>query len=86
VEQNDRGDSVGRAVARYTALRFLLFVAAFLLVRVFIEEPVLALGAAVILSAIVSIPLLAPYRHRLNAATAARAERRRAAAETTSED
>jgi hypothetical protein len=81
VQQGRSSSGVGRAVARYTAMRFLLFAVAFLLARLVVDEPLLAVGVAVVGSAIVSIPLLAPYRQQLNAATAARAERRRAAQE-----
>lgn len=70
--------SVWRAVARYTALRLLLFLAVYLAARLFIDEPVLALGAGVLGSAILSVSLLAKQRSELNRATAARAERRKA--------
>ncbi|MFP5220073.1 MAG: DUF4229 domain-containing protein [Actinomycetes bacterium] len=69
---------LGRAVVVYTALRLLLFLAAFLVLRLVVDEVLLALGGAVLASALLSIPLLAPYRQRLNAAAADRAERREA--------
>ncbi len=72
------GPGVGRALAHYTALRFLLFVAVYLVARLVVDEPLLAVGAGVLGSAVLSIPLLGGPRQRLNAATAARAEQRAA--------
>ena len=72
---------VARPLLVYTALRMLLFLAVLLLVRRFVEEPLVALGVAVLGSALLSVPLLRRFRHDLTVATAARAERRRAAAE-----
>jgi hypothetical protein len=71
--------SVGRAVAVYSGLRLLLFLVVFLLALVVVQETLLALGLGVLGSALLSIPLLKPYRADLNAATAARVERRSAA-------
>lgn len=67
---------IGRAVVVYTALRMLLFFAVFLVARLLIDEVLLALGIAVLGSALLSIPLLAPYRQRLNQAARERSERR----------
>jgi hypothetical protein len=69
--------SAGRAFALYTTLRLLLFLAAYLLLQVFVEPALLAVGAAVLLSAVLSIPLLKPWRDDLTRATQARVERRR---------
>lgn len=74
--------SVGRAFALYTTLRLLLFLAVWVLVQLLVGEPLLAIGVAVLVSAVASIPLLRPYRDDLNRATAARVERRRAERET----
>jgi hypothetical protein len=71
--------STGRAFALYTTLRLLLFLSVFLLLQVVLEPPLLAVGAAVLLSALLSIPLLRPWREDLARASAAGVERRRAA-------
>jgi hypothetical protein len=71
--------TVGRAVALYTTLRVLLFGAVFLLLQLVMPEPLLALGAAVLISAALSVPLLRPWREDLARASAAKAERRRTA-------
>jgi hypothetical protein len=68
---------VGPALLRYTALRLLVFLLVLLLVRLFVDEPLLALGVAVLGSGLLSVPLLRRFRSDLNEATAARAERRR---------
>jgi hypothetical protein len=70
---------VGRAVALYTSLRILLFLVVFLLLQLVMTEPLLALGAAVLISAALSIPLLRPWREDLARSSAAKAERRRLA-------
>jgi hypothetical protein len=67
---------VGRALALYTTLRLLLFLSVFLLLQFVVQPPLLAVGAAVLVSAIVSIPLLRPWREDLARATAARARSR----------
>lgn len=67
---------VGRALALYTTLRLLLFLSVFLLLQLVLQPALLALGAAVLVSALLSIPLLRPWRADLALATAARAERR----------
>lgn len=69
---------LGRALALYTTLRLLLFLSVFLLLQLVLEPALLALGAAVLASALLSVPLLRPWREDLARATAARAERRRA--------
>jgi len=69
--------SAGRAFALYTTLRLLLVLAAYLLLQFFVEPALLAVGAAVLLSAVLSIPLLKPWRDDLTRATQARVERRR---------
>ena len=70
--------SVGRAVAVYTGLRVLLFLIVALLALAVVRDPLLAVGIGVLGSALLAIPLLKPYRADLNAAAAARAERRQA--------
>lgn len=70
--------SVGRAFALYTTLRLLLFLAIYLLLQVFLQPALLALGAAVLLSAVVGIPLLEPWRADLTRATQLRVEGRQA--------
>lgn len=70
--------TVGRAFALYTTLRLLLFLVVWALVQVVVAEPLLAIGIAVLVSAVLSVPLLRTYRDDLNRATAARVERRRA--------
>lgn len=70
--------TVGRAFALYTTLRLLLFLVLYLVLQAFLSPPLLAIGAAVLLSAVVSIPLLAPWRSDLTRATQARVERRQA--------
>ena len=68
--------SVGRSLALYTTLRLLLFLSVFLLLQLVLQPPLLAVGAAVLLSALVSIPLLRPWREDVARATAARARSR----------
>lgn len=68
--------SVGRAFALYTTLRLLLFLAAYLLLQLFLEPALLAVGAAVLLSALLSIRLLTPWRDDLTRATQDRVQRR----------
>lgn len=69
----------GRALALYTTLRVLLFLAVYLVLQAFLQPALLAMGAAVLLSALLSIPLLRPWRDDLARATEARVERRQAA-------
>jgi hypothetical protein len=70
--------STGRAFALYTTLRLLLFLSVYVVLQVFVQPPLLALGAAVLVSALVSIPLLRPWRTDLTRATQAGAERKAA--------
>ena len=70
--------SVGRAFALYTTLRVLLFLSVYLVLQAFLSPALLALGAAVLISAVLSLPLLAPWRTDLARATAARVERKQA--------
>lgn len=70
--------SVGRALALYTTLRLLLFLAVYLVLQAFVTPRLLAVAAAVLLSALVSIPLLAPWRADLARATQARVEHKQA--------
>ena len=67
---------VGRALLLYTTLRLLLFLSVFLLLQLVLEPALLAVGAAVLGSALLSIPLLRPWREDLARATAARARSR----------
>jgi hypothetical protein len=73
----DSGPSVGRALARYTISRLLVFAVVYVVARLIIGDALLALAAAVLGSAVLSIPLLADQRRALNEASAARGERRR---------
>jgi hypothetical protein len=68
--------STGRAFALYTTLRLLMFLSVYLVLQFFLEPALLAVGAAVLVSALLSIPLLAPWRHDLTRATQARVERK----------
>ena len=68
---------VGPALLRYTVGRLLLFLLVLVLVQLVVEERLLALGLAVLVSALLSVPLLRRPRAQLNEATAARAEQRR---------
>lgn len=70
--------STGRAFALYTTLRLLLFLAVYLVLQVFLQPALLAVGAAVLISALLAVPLLKPWRHDLTAATSARLERKQA--------
>ena len=68
--------SVGEAVARYSALRLLLFFVVFLPVLALLGDALIALGAGVLGSALLAIPLLGGPRRQLSAAVAARAQAR----------
>ena len=70
--------SAGRAFALYTTLRVLLFLSVYLVLQAFVEPALLALGAVVLLSAVLSLPLLRPWREDLARATAGRARRKQA--------
>jgi hypothetical protein len=70
--------SLGRALALFTTLRLLVFLVVWLLVALVVDEPLLAVAIAVVISALVSVPLLRGYRDDLNRAAAARGARRQA--------
>jgi hypothetical protein len=61
-----------RAFALFTTLRLLLFLVAFLAVRLVVEDTLLAVAVAVVVSALVGVPVLRPYREDLNRALVAR--------------
>ena len=63
-----------RAFFLFTTLRVLLFLVAFAAVRLLVDDTLLAVGIAVVVSAVAGIPLLRPYREDLNRAIAARRE------------
>lgn len=65
-----------RAFFLFTTLRLLLFLVAFVLVRLLVDDELLAVGVAVVVSAVVGVPLLRPYRDDLNRALLARRESR----------
>ena len=67
----------GRAFLLFTTLRLLLFLAVYVLVQLVVADQLLAIGLAILLSAVIGVPLLRPYRDDLNRATAARLEQRR---------
>lgn len=69
--------TAGRAFLVYTAYRLLLFAVVFALLAPFVDV-LLALGAAVLLSAVLSISLLRRQRDDLTRLMAARVETRRA--------
>jgi hypothetical protein len=68
--------SIGEAVVRYSLLRLVLFLVVFLPALALIGDLLLAMGAGVLGSALLGVPLLARYRRELNEAAAVRAERR----------
>lgn len=68
--------TAGRAFLVYTAYRLLLFAVVFALLVSFLDL-LLALGAAVLLSAVLSVSLLRRQREDLTRLVAARAENRR---------
>lgn len=63
-----------RAFFLFTTLRLLLFLVVFLLVRLLVDDTLLAVGVAVVVSALLGVPLLRPYRGDLNRALMARRE------------
>ena len=75
--------SPGRAFAVYSALRLALLVVAFVVLRLIVGDgnDLLVVGAAVLLSALLSLVLLRPQREAFTRASLARAEQRRAARE-----
>jgi len=71
--------SPGRAFLLYSSLRLLLLLVTFGLVLAVGLEGLLAVGAAVLISALLSVVLLRRQRDAFTEASLARAERRRAA-------
>jgi LPXTG-motif cell wall-anchored protein len=71
----------GRAFAVYSALRLGLLLVCFVLLRLIVGEgnPLLVVGGAVLLSALLSLVLLRRQRDAFTAASMARADQRRAA-------
>jgi hypothetical protein len=61
-----------RAFALFSTLRLLLFLVAFALLRLLVDDTLLAVGIAVVVSAVVGVPVLRPYRQDLNRALGAR--------------
>ncbi len=70
--------SPGRAFLVYSALRVVLLLASFLLLTLLGLEDLLAVGAAVLLSALLSLVFLRKQRDAFTAASMARADQRRA--------
>lgn len=75
--------SAGRAFAVYSALRLVLLLVSFAVLRVILGDgnDLLVIGAAVLLSALLSVVLLRRQRDAFTAASLAAAERRRQARE-----
>lgn len=73
----------GRAFAVYSALRLALLLVSYAVLRLILGDgnPLLVVGAAVLLSALLSVVLLRRQRDAFTAASVARAEERRAARE-----
>ena len=71
--------SPGRALLLYTSLRLLLLLVAFAVLLALGLETILALGGAVLASALLGVVLLRRQREAFTAASVARAEQRRAA-------
>ena len=71
----------GRAFAVYSALRLALLLVCFLVLRLILGEgkDLLVIGAAVLMSALLSLLLLRPQRDAFTSASIARADQRRAA-------
>ena len=69
--------SAGRAFLLYSSLRLLLFLVCFAVLIALDVEPVLALGVAVLGSALLSIVLLRSQRRAFTDASVARAQQRR---------
>ena len=74
----------GRAFAVYSALRLALLVASYLVLRLILGDAdgLLVVGAAVLLSALLSVVLLRRQREAFTAASIARADARKAARES----
>ncbi|MBC7373748.1 MAG: DUF4229 domain-containing protein [Frankiales bacterium] len=70
--------SPGRAFLLYSMLRLLLLLVAFAVLLALSLEPILALGGAVLTSALLSLVLLRRQREAFTQASVARAEQRRA--------
>lgn len=72
--------SPGRAFAVYTALRLLVLLVCFVVLRLLLgpDNPLLVVGGAVLLSALLSLVLLRRQRDAFTDASMARADRRRA--------
>ena len=70
----------GWAFARYTALRLLMLLVCFVVLRLVLgpDNPLLVVGGAVLLSALLSLVLLRRQRDAFTSASMARADRRRA--------
>ncbi|MCW2615130.1 MAG: hypothetical protein JWN08_2124 [Frankiales bacterium] len=73
-----RPTSPGRAFLLYSSLRLLLLLVAFAVLLAVGLDTVLALGGAVLASALLSLVLLRRQREAFTAASVARAEQRRA--------
>ena len=74
-----RSASPGRAFLLYSSLRLLLLLLTFALMLAVGLEGLLAVGAAVLISAVLSVALLRRQRDAFTEASLARAEQRRAA-------
>ena len=61
-----------RAFFLFTTLRLLLFLVVFAVVQLVVDDTLLAVGIGVIVSAVLGVPLLRPYREDLNRALAAK--------------
>ena len=61
-----------RAFALFTTLRLLLFFVVFAVARFFVDDVLLAVGVGILVSAVLGVPLLRPYREDLTRALAAR--------------
>lgn len=72
--------SPGKAFVVYTALRLLVLLVSFVALRLILgpDNPLLVVGGAVLLSALLSLVLLRRQRDALTSASIARADRRRA--------
>jgi len=71
--------SPGRAFLLYSTLRLLLLLVAFAVLLALGLDTILALGGAVLISALLSVVLLRRQRQAFTSASIARAEQRRAA-------
>ena len=71
--------SPGRAFLLYSSLRLLLLLVAFAVLLALRLDTILALGGAVLVSALLSVVLLRRQREAFTSASVVRAEQRRAA-------